>query len=319
MNGSEKPQGVAARRFGAGVGAAALIILLGACSTQSGTDGPGEDEGTLRVVATTSILGDLARNVVGDDGSVDVLIPIGVDPHDYQASARQIAMLQEADLVVANGLRLEEGLTDVLEGAAADGANVFEIGPLLDPIPLSSDDAAVSTSDPHVWMDPVRMAAAAHLVADQLTTMNESGGWSARADTYADALAATDSEIDETFADLPAEERRLVTNHDSLGYLADRYGFEIVGVVIPGGSTLASPSSAELADLVALLERQRVPAIFTETSSSPALAEAVAAETAGTVAVVELYSGSLGEPGSGADSLIGLLETNAARIRSALS
>jgi zinc/manganese transport system substrate-binding protein len=242
-----------------------------------------------------------------------------VDPHDYQASARQIAALHKADLVIANGLLLEEGLIDVLDAAAGDGANVVELGPLLDPIPFSADGSAAGFADPHVWMDPLRMATAAHLVADQLTAIDGSIDWSTRADAYDDELVDADVEIDEALAAIPAEQRKLVTNHDSLGYLADRYGFEIVGVVIPGGSTLASPSSAELADLVAEIEREGVPAIFTETSSSPALAEAVAKETAGAVAVVELYSGSLGEPGSGAESLIGLLKTNAARIRSALS
>ena len=326
MNGSESTQAASTRRFGIGIGAAALVILLGACSTTSGDGGPGGDESPLTVVATTTILGDLARNILGDDGSVEVLIPIGVDPHDYQASARQIATLQKADLVIANGLLLEEGLTDVLDGAAADGANVVELAPLLDPIPFATSDdgqeadgVAAGSADPHVWMDPLRMATAGHLVADQLTAIDGSIDWSARADAYDDELVAADVEIDQVLAAIPPDHRKLVTNHDSLGYLADRYGFEIVGVVIPGGSTLASPSSAELADLVSEIEREGVPAIFGETNSSPALAEAVAAETAGRVAVVELYSGSLGEPGSGAESLIGLLKTNAARIRSALS
>jgi zinc/manganese transport system substrate-binding protein len=113
--------------------------------------------------------------------------------------------------------------------------------------------------------------------------------------------------------------RLLVTNHDALGYFADRYDFEIVGVVIPGGSTLADPSSAELAALVETLLETDVPAIFAETSSPAQLAETVAAEAGNDVEVVELHTGSLGEPGSGADTLIGMLRTNATRIRDALT
>jgi zinc/manganese transport system substrate-binding protein len=118
---------------------------------------------------------------------------------------------------------------------------------------------------------------------------------------------------------VPDERRILVTNHDSLGYFADRYGFEVVATVIPGGSTLGEPSSAELAELVALIGETGVPAIFAENVEPSTLAEAVAAEAGSGVAVVELYTDSLGEAGSGADTLIGMLLTNAERIAGAMT
>jgi zinc/manganese transport system substrate-binding protein len=120
-------------------------------------------------------------------------------------------------------------------------------------------------------------------------------------------------------ADIPASRRKLVTNHDSLGYFADRYGFEIIGAVVPGGSTLGDPSSAELAGLVEKISSAGVPAIFAETTEPTALAEAVAREVGDDVVVVELYTGSLGEQGSGADTLIGMLLTDAGRIAGALT
>jgi zinc/manganese transport system substrate-binding protein len=291
------------------------VLISGACG-----DGSADTAG-VRVVATTTVLGDVARNVVGDDGSVEVLLPIGADPHDYQASARQVAAIQEADLVIANGLGLEEGLADVLESAAADGANLLTVAPFLDPLPFGHDNAddAAAGDDPHVWLDPLRMADATRIIARELTKVDGNVDWTARGGAYADELATADAAIQAMIEVVPPQDRKLVTNHDALGYFASRYGFEVVGVVIPGGSTLAEPSSAELTELVTIVEQAQVRAIFAETTNPEVLADAVAAEAGGDVIVVELFTGSLGEPGSGADTLIDMLTTNAQRIARALS
>ena len=289
-----------------------VILVLGA--TSCGGETPAFD-GRLRVVATTTILGDVTQNVAGDAAAVDVLLPIGADPHDYQPSAQQIAAVQEADLVVANGLLLEEALLDVLDNAADDGANVVTVADQLDPLPFGDGTRA----DPHVWMDPVRMTDAARLIAGELAAIDDTVDWAANAEAYAAALETAHEEIEGLLAPIEAQQRRLVTNHDALGYFAARYGFEVIGTVIPGGATLAEPSSSELAELVASIEREGVRAIFAETTEAPQLAEAVAAEAGEQVAVVELYTGSLGEPGSDADTLIGMLVTNARRIAEALT
>ncbi len=251
--------------------------------------------------------------MVGDDADVEVLIPIGADPHDYRPSARQVAALAAADLVVANGLSLEKGLGDVLATAAADGANVLSVGDRLDPIPLAGGGF-----DPHVWLDPLRMAEASRLIASELEAIAGDGDWQERAAAFAAELEATDAEIVALLAEVPDERRLLVTNHDSLRYFALRYGFEVVGTVIPGGATLAAPSSAELAALVEVIDRNGVPAIFADTTDTATLAQAVAAGAGSPVEVVELYSGSLGPPGSGADTLIGMLEADARKIAQAL-
>lgn len=292
-----------------------VALMVGACG-DGNTDAAG-----VRVVATTTILGDVARNVVGEDGSVEVLLPVGADPHDYQASARQVAAIQEADLVIANGLGLEEGLADVLESAAADGANLLTVAPLLDPLPFGNEtaDDAESGDDPHVWLDPLRMADATRIIAEELTKVDDNVDWTARGDAYADELVTADAATRTILEVVPPQDRKLVTNHDALGYFASRYGFEVVGVVIPGGSTLAEPSSAELTELVSAVEREQVRAIFAETTNPEVLADAVAAEAGGGVIVVELFTGSLGVAGSGAGTLIEMLETNAERIAQALS
>ena len=320
---------------------AAVAIAVSGCATD---DSVGEDAAVPRIVVTTSLWADVVENVVGDDATVETIVPVGADAHAYAPSSRQVAAIQTADLVIANGLGLEEGLGDVLDAAAEDGVRVVELAPDLDPIPFSfvsaddhHDDEGSHAEedgdeesndheghdhegdDPHVWMDPDRVALAALLVADALGELDPSIDWTARAEAYAEELRAAGSSMDAALAAVAADRRKLVTNHDALGYFADRFDFEIVGVVIPGGSTLADPSSGELAELVEVMEAEGVRVIFGETSSPTNLADAVAGELGGDVEVVELYTGSLGQPGSGADTVIGMLITNAQRIAGALT
>ncbi len=294
-----------------GITLASLVLALTAASCGTGDDAGG----AVEVVATTSILGDITRNVVGDAATVTVLVPSGTDPHDYQASSQQVADLVAADLVVANGLGLEEGLADVLDAAARDGARVIEVAAAVDPLPLAGGDDL----DPHFWLDPLRVAGAARVIAAELDAVAPGTDWGMRAAAYAAELDSAGESIAEVLAAVPVARRRLVTNHDALGYFAARYGYEVIGTIIPGGATLAEPSSAQLADLVATIVREQVPAVFAETTEPSVLAAAIAAEAGDDVEVVELYTGSLGGPGSGADTLIGMLETNAARIAAALS
>ncbi len=291
-----------------------LALLTAACGDNSNE---GTDQG-ITVIATTSVLGDIAANVVGDSGTVTTLIPLGASPHEYEASAQQAAAIQRADLVIANGLGLEEGLGDVLESARSDGSNILEIAPRVDPIPFSDGDEG-GGDDPHFWLDPQRDADAAQIIATELAALDPAIDWSSNAEAYGAELAKTDEQIQEILSSIPEANRKLVTNHHSFGYFAQRYGFEVIGVVIPGGSTLAEPSSAELSALVAKVEQSGVRAIFGETTESETIATALASELGSTVEIVELYTGSLGEPGSGADTLPGLLITNANRIAGALS
>lgn len=279
------------------------------------------------IVVSTTILGDLVKNIVGDQAIVDVLLPPGADPHDYHVSAKQVAALVQADLVVVNGLFLEEGLADVLESAVADDVNIMQIGERLDPLPYDSDHSdsehdhrgPYSRKDPHVWLDPIRMVDAAYIVADELVKVVGDRDWSSRADDYAARLRSLDKEIRLALSIIPERNRKLVTNHDSLGYFANRYGFKVIGTVIPSSSTLADSSSAQLAAVVDIIKAEGVRAIFAETTNSSLLAETVAREVGAVVTVVDLYTGSIGEPGSGAESLIGMLRTNTVRIVEALA
>ena len=294
-----------------------LILAMALCVAACG-NGQSEDSG-VTVVATTSIWGDVAEEIVADDGTVEVLIPRNSDPHDYQPTPRQVASVAVAELVIANGLGLEQGLADVLESSAQDGANVVELAPDLDPLPFGEGEHDDHEDlDPHVWFDPARAGEAALMIAEALSAIDPTVDWQRRAEAYRDEMVQLSTEIETILAEVPGSRRKLVTNHDAFGYFADIYGFEVVGVVIPGGSTLADPSSAELVDLVDVIEVEQVPAIFTETSQSDDLARAVAAEVGDEIAIIELYTESLSEPGSDADTLAGMLRENATRIADAL-
>lgn len=296
-----------------------LAFLLAGCGSAS-SDDPG-----LEVVATTSILGDLTGRLVGSDGNVEVLIGPGADPHAFSLTPSQTARLQSADLVVANGLGLEGDIEDALEAAAAEGAVVVELAEQVDPLPFEhpgddpgEPDHEHGDLDPHFVLDPLRMADAADVMAAALADIDASIDWYGRAAEVRSELETLHRDIEEELSVIPAERRKLVTNHEALGYFAHRYGFEIVGTVIPGGSTMAEPSASDLAELVETLRNEGVDAIFTETGASSTLAETVAAELGEEVEVHELHTESLGEPGSGAETYAGMMRTNASIIASAL-
>jgi zinc/manganese transport system substrate-binding protein len=273
-----------------------------------------QDAARPRIVVTTSIIGDVVEQLVGDAADVEVVMPPNADPHDFAPSARQAVSMRDADALVVNGLGFEAGLLDTVEAAEGDGVTVITATDAIDPLPLGDGD------DPHLFTDPVRMQAAAAWIAERLAATVaalDSPAVAERARDYLQDLEALDTEVADRLAAIPPADRLLVTNHEVFGYFADRYDFTVVGAIIPGGSTLAEPSASELAALARDIEAKQVPAIFAETSSPARLAEALAAE--GTdVEVVELYSESLGEPGSPGDSYVGMVRTNAERIAAAL-
>lgn len=324
----------------------ALLMLLG---TACGSDDGGDDASNAStddvptVVVTTSILGDVVENVVGDAAQVEVLMPPGVDPHEFELSAADAAGMQEADAIVANGLGFEAGMADAIDAAAEAGVPLYEVAPDVDPLPLAegshehaeeggdhaeeggdhhAEEGDGSGLDPHVFTDPTRMADAAGNIADALAEdvpALDTPEVRDQAAAYADEILAADADIEDELSAIPEDKRVLVTNHEVFSYFADRYGFEVVGTVIPGGSTLAEPSSQELSDLADTIREYDVPAIFADATSPTDLANALADEEDLDVEVVSLYSESLGEPGSGADTYIAMINTNATAITDALT
>jgi zinc/manganese transport system substrate-binding protein len=286
-----------------------LSVVLAAC------DGSGAPVDTPTVVVSTSILADVVAQVLGDGATVVTIIPAGTDPHEFQLSSVAAAQIGSADLVVLNGLGLDAAVAEVAASAAGDGVPVLEVAPLVDPLPFAGEEHAdhgEEELDPHFWHDPGRMAVAVERIVEALIEHVpgvQPDAIEARAGDYLTELQAVDEELAAAFFSVPAERRVMVTNHDALGYLADRYDIELLGVVIPGGE-LGAPSSAELRELVDTLRSSRVRAIFADTVNSTALAVAVASELGGQVEVVSLFTDSLDPDGGPAATYLGMLLYN---------
>ncbi|WP_052462645.1 metal ABC transporter substrate-binding protein [Nigerium massiliense] len=306
------------RRTASILSAAALV--LSGCTASPG-DAP-------VAVATTTPLGSIVHDITACAGGTSAtLMGPGDDPHTFSVSSRQVAEMVRAKLVVSNGLGLEEGLTPALDNVRRDGGRVYEVGPKVDPIPFAEhahDEAHAQggeehgTYDPHVWLDAKRMAKAATAIGTQLKDATGDARYTRCATEVSAKLTETDATVRSTLQAVPKQRRTLVTDHDAMGYFADAYGFTVVGVVVPGGSTDAEPSSAELAAIVATVRRTGVPAIFSNTAVSPKLVESVAQETGRGVRVVPLYVGSVGPQGSGAETYAGMMTKDAEAVAGAL-
>ena len=320
-------------RFLAAVLASAAVVLAG-CGSGQGADGAsGANRPT--VVVTTNILGNVVENLVGDELQVVTIMPVGSDPHEFQASAQQVAQISAAHAVIANGAEFEEGLLDVIESAAADGVPIFEAIDGVETIEFGGghpnehgdehdehdDEHGHEGVDPHFFTDPSRMARAADgIVAFLIANVDgvDARALEANAASYIAELESLDAEVETLLATIPSDQRVLVTNHEVFGYFADRYGFEVAGTIIPSGSTTDGADAKALAELAELIEHQGVPAIFAETSSSAELASTLAEEVGG-IDVIELFSESLGSDDSGGATYVDMVRTNANRIADALA
>jgi len=301
------------RRAVAGCGAAAIVIAsLSACS-------PAADEGPL-IAVSTNILGDVVEELVGGEASVMTLMKPNADPHSFEVSPREAGRMRAADLIVSNGLGLEEGLQQHLDAAASDGVDQFIAGDAIDVLDYGQGDAA-GMPDPHFWTDPARMIDVVRALTPVLAEVDgmDEGAVRERSRAYLSRLEELDAEMAEAFGAIPPQQRALVTNHHVFGYLAQRFDFRVVGTVIPGGTTLAAPSASDLADLVDAVESTGVRTIFAESSSPDRLVRALADEADVHVEVVELFTESLTEAGGGAPDYLTMMRVNTQRIATGLS
>ena len=248
------------------------LLAVSACSSNSTT--PETNAQLPTVVVTYSVLGNIVEQLVGDLATVNVLIPDGQDPHEFEPSAKDIESLNNANIVVSNGLDFEEGLEETLENAKTSGVNVFMAGDHITVRELSEEGHDHGSSDPHLWLSPAAML-------EMLPALSEAISAAIGADLGAQSaalestLVALDSEIKEIMSGFTCE---LVSGHDEMGYFADRYGCEVIGAVIPSLSTTSEASAGELADLKAEVEARGVAAIFTGLGTSPDVAEQLASE-----------------------------------------
>jgi zinc/manganese transport system substrate-binding protein len=254
--------------------------------------------GKKSIVVTYSILGSLVKDLIGDKAVITVSIPDGLDPHEWEPSARDIEAINKADLVVENGLSLEGGLQKTLQEAKDRGIKFFTASDHIiirhvapgEGIPSNDPDQQVGAPDPHIWMDPLAMKS----VVDALSTeLKQDFNLDVSLDStnLQDRLDKLDQEVATILSPIPVENRKLVTGHESMGYFAQRYGFKLVGVIIPSLSSQAEVSAADLAALKQIIQENQVKAIFTELGTTPAVAKAIGDETG--VKVIELRAAVL--------------------------
>ena len=285
----------------------AALLVLSACRAPAAATPTG-----LRVLATTTILGDIAQNVAGEYLQVETLLPRGADPHEYQLTPQDTTRIAESQLLIVNGVGYEEWLEETLNNAGGERSVV-----------IASDGLALRTSqegqDPHLWMDPVNAIGYVENIRAGLTQADPGGAaaYAANAAAYIERLKELDAWIAAQVGQIPPEKRLLVTNHDSLGYFADRYGLTVIGTVVPGLSSEASPSARQIAELIDRIKASGAPAVFLNAGDNPSLADQIKEET-NILVVSDLYIESLSPADESAPNYIEMMKLDVSRIVEAL-
>lgn len=270
------------------------------------------DETKKTALSTINIINDFVRNVAGDKISAVSLLPVGSDPHVYEPVPRDVKRIIDSDLIFYNGFHLEKWLEELLENAGGSRPS-YQVTKGLEPRKNARSDP-----DPHLWMDPVYAVKYVENIRDVLAEFDPQNAdyYKTNAQNYIKQLNELDLWIKTRMQEIPAENRKLVTTHDAYAYFGERYGMQVVGSIW-GITTEDEPSAQEIANLVDGIKAEKVPAVFVETTINPKLMERVAKDADVKVGK-PLYGDSLGLPGSGADTYIGMMKTNVGNIVEAL-
>jgi ABC-type Zn uptake system ZnuABC Zn-binding protein ZnuA/ABC-type Mn2+/Zn2+ transport system permease subunit len=288
--------------------AAVVLALVGAGCGSSGSGGSGQ----LEVVATTTQIGDWVREVGGNAVSVDQVLQPNTDPHEYEPRPSDVEAAAGAKLVFANGDNLDKWIDQIVSDSGSD-AQVVDLGALVpERLPGETSGAEASEYDPHWWHDPRNAEAAVRGIERRLAAADPAHRrqFARNADAYLARLRKLDTGIAKCIDSVPRRQRELVTDHDAFGYFAHRYGVDVVGAVIPSQTTQAQPSAKDLSDLIGLIEREGVKAVFPESSLSPKVAEAIARQT-GASTDYTLYGDTLGPADSDGATYLGMEAANA--------
>lgn len=301
------------RRSLLGLGLMALVQLW-ACQGGSGQEaGAGKPEGRLQVVATTTMIGDLAHELGGDAVQVQSIMRPGGDPHLYQPTPSDAKMVARADMVLTNGLKLEGWLSDLVHNAGGK-AQVVVLSEGIEPL---QNPHKTNYPDPHIWHDVSLWKEAAANLRDALVKRDPAHAdlYRERTAAYLKELDALHSEVQEQIKAIPAQKRVLVTSHDAFQYFGRAYGLEVVAV--QGLSTESEAGARDLARVIEVVRGRQVPAVFIETSVNPKLMEQISRETGAQIGGT-LYSDSLGAEGEPGSSYTGMIRANTQRIVKAL-
>jgi ABC-type Zn uptake system ZnuABC Zn-binding protein ZnuA len=293
-----------------------MPAMLAGCRTKPAADQP------LQVVAVETFLADIVQNVAGDRLKVGVLMPLGADPHSFEPTPQDVARVAKSDVLVVNGAGFEEFLSPLLQNAGGKRLVIEASAGLIQRTPDVDEGASRGVThegDPHFWLNPINVIRYVENIRDGLIQADPAGKdiYTRNAEAYIAQLIDLDSWITAQVAQIPVEKRLLVTNHESFGYFADRYGFRVIGAIIPSVSTSSSPSAKQLAALIDQIKASGVPAIFLETGSNPQLAQQIAGET-GVRVVSDLYTHSVSAADGPAPTYIELMRYNAKQVVEAL-
>jgi ABC-type Zn uptake system ZnuABC Zn-binding protein ZnuA len=310
------------------------VVLVAAASLLAGCGGAAETQPgggpaavslaageKLQVVATTSIVYDVVAQVGGDLIDLTVLIPVGTDPHGFEPTPQDVTSLATADVVMANGAGLEIFLDGLMESTGAT-TRVVSVSDGIDLLPLEDhgdegEEHGGEEGDPHTWTDPNNVLVWVDQIEAALSELDpaHAADYERNADAYRVRLEELDAWIREQVALVAPADRQIVSDHQTFGYLAARYGFAQAGAIFPGGTTLAQPSAKELAALQAAIGELGVKAIFVGSTVSPDLARAIAQDMG--IELVTLYTGSLTRGGE-ADTYLDYMRSNVSAIVDAL-
>jgi len=285
-----------------------IALIISSCNPQT----PLLDEANnLKIVATTSIVADVVAQVGGDLVDVQILLPEGTDPHNFEPTPQDIAKIADADVIFAHGAGLETFLENLIESAGAE-EKVIEVAEgieLLGGVKDEHDDDEHS-GDPHTWTDPNNVIIWVENIESSLIAEDaiHAGSYAENADAYIAELREIDAWIRERISEIPLENRQIVTDHSLLRYYVDEYGLEQVGAIIPGYSSLSEPSAQEMADIEDTIRELKVRTIFVGKTTNPDLAERVAEDTG--VQLVYFYTGSLSASGGEAGTYLDYLRYN---------
>ncbi len=296
-----------------------IVTLLAACQPASQAAQVNGEQTGLQVVAAETFLADIAQNVAGDRVKIETLMPLGIDPHNYEPTPADVAKIADSQVLIVNGAGLEVFLKKLLENAGGQRILVEASAGLTQRTLQGAELNGAQEGDPHFWLDPNNVIKYAENIRDGLTKADPKGAatYQANAEAYIAKLKELDRWIADRVKEIPEADRLLVTNHDNFGYFADRYGLKIIGTVIPSVSTEAAPSAQQLAQLIENIKASKAKAIFLEKGVSPQLAEQVSKET-GSRVVTDLYGDSLGEASGPAATYIDMLKFDTDAIVTAL-
>jgi ABC-type Zn uptake system ZnuABC Zn-binding protein ZnuA len=309
---------VSARLLFAVLSVVAASAVLGAAGCGAG--GAATHGGPVDVVVSESFLADIAQNVAGDRFTVRTLIPPGADPHSFEPTPKDVAAVVGADLVIINGGGLEGPLLDTLKNAGGSATIVDASAGLKTRTPQPGEPPlAAGQTDPHFWLDPVLVETYVANIHDAFVKADPAGAaaYEANAAAYTAQLRQLHTWIKAQVAQIPPRDRKLVMNHASHGYFADRYGLQVIGTVIPSVGTSESPTAQQLGDLSAAIRKNGAKAIFVEVDENPQLARQIAAET-GVKVVTDLLDHSLTPAGGRAPTYIDMMKYDTRRIGEAL-